>query len=161
MRRPTLSPAAVRHLVCAFVILMAACDSPTAPSGPETEVIDEFRADGILMTAAVSSLAGNAIEVTLTAMNETDFEAQTAILGGNCMFRPRVYTERGGRLVWSAFDLFDACQQPALIFQLGGGDEESVSREFVVDADEGDYFVTLTIVHATLVELAAGEVSVR
>ena len=94
-------------------------------------------------------------------MNETDVEAQTTILGGNCMFRPRVYTERGERLVWSAFDLFDACQEPGRLFQLGGGDQESISRPFVVDADAGDYFVTLTIVHLTAVELAAGEVSLN
>ena len=105
MRRLTPSPVVVRHLLNAVVILATACESPTAPSGPDTTVVDEFRADGILMTATVRALADNAIEVTLTAMNETDFEAQTSILGGNCMFRPRVYRERGGRLVWSAFDL--------------------------------------------------------
>ena len=143
------------------MVLVAACDSPTTPSGPETEVVDEYRTAGILMTAAVCALAGNAIEVTLTAMNETDFGAQTTILGGNCMFRPRVYTGRGERLVWSAFDLLDACQEPGQPFQLGGGEQESISRQFAVDAGAGDYFVTLTIVHVTAVELAAGEVSLR
>ena len=145
----------------AVLLAVTACDSPTAPTGPQTEVVDEYRADGILMTASVRLREDDEIEVTLTVMNETDFDAQTGILGGNCMFRPRVYTERGGRLVWSAFDLFDACQEPLRIFQLGGGDEESVSREFEIDADDGDYFVTLTIEHLALVELAAGEISLR
>lgn len=156
-----MSSAFVHVLACAAVILPAACTSPTTPSGPQTEVVDQYRANGILMTAAVRGLAGKQLEVTLTAMNETDFDAQTSILGGNCMFRPRVYSERGGRLVWSAFDFFDSCQEPLRTFQLGGGDEESVSQEFRVDADDGDYFVTLTIVHTTPVELTAGEVSLR
>lgn len=58
----------VRHLLCAVVILVAACESPTAPSGPDTTVVDEFRADGILMTATVRALADKAIELTLTAL---------------------------------------------------------------------------------------------
>ena len=151
------------QLLCAALALLAtaACDSPTAPTGPQTELVDEYRADGILMTASVRLLGDDEIEVTLTVMNETDFDAQTGILGGNCMFRPRIYGERGGHLVWSAFDLFDACQEPLRIFQLGGGDEESVSRDFGVDADAGDYFVTLTIEHLELVELAAGQISLR
>ena len=123
--------------------------------------MDEYRANGILMTASVRVLGGAEIELTLTAMNETDFDAETGILGGNCMFRPCVYTERDGRLVWSAFDLFDACQEPLRVFQLGGGDEESVSRDFEIDIDDGEYFVTLTIEHQRLVELAAGEISLR
>ena len=161
MLRPT-GPRRLQHLCAALALLAtAACDSPTAPTGPQTELVDEYRADGILMTASVRLLGDDEIEVTLTVMNETDFDAQVGILGGNCMFRPRVYSERGGRLVWSAFDLFDACQEPLRIFQLGGGDEESVSREFEVDADDGDYFVTLTIEHLALVELAAGDISLR
>jgi hypothetical protein len=138
-----------------------ACDSPTAPTGPQTDLVDEYRANGILMTASVRALGGDEIELTLTAMNETDFDAETGILGGNCMFRPRVYIERGGRLVWSAFDLFDACQKPLRVFQLGGGDEESVSRDFEIDLDDGEYFVTLTIEHLELIELAAGEFLLR
>jgi len=161
MLRPTRARGLEQLSAAAVLLAVTACDSPTAPTGPQTEVVDEYRADGLLMTASVRLRHDDEIEVTLTVMNETDFDAQTGILGGNCMFRPRVYTERGGRLVWSAFDLFDACQEPLRIFQLGGGDEESVSREFEVDADAGDYFVTLTIEHLALVELAAGEISLR
>jgi len=123
--------------------------------------VDEYRANGILMTASVRVLGGDEIELTLTAMNETDFDAETGILGGNCMFRPRVYAERNGRLLWSAFDLFDACEEPLRVFQLGGGDEESVSRDFEIDIDDGEYFVTLTIEHLVLIELAAGDISLR
>ncbi|HIF21563.1 MAG TPA: hypothetical protein EYQ27_06540 [Gemmatimonadetes bacterium] len=142
-------------------LLLFGCDSPTGPMGPATDVLDQFRVEGILMTASVRVLGDDGIEVTLTAMNETDFDAQAGILGGNCMLRPRVYTERGGQLVWSAFDLFDACQEPLRLFQLGGGDEESISRDFEIDVEAGDYFVTLTIEHTSLVELAAGSISWR
>ena len=159
MPRSSLSRSLRRFSVACALLATTACDSPTAPTGPQTDVVNEYRADGILMTAGVRVLSGDEIEVTLTAMNETDFDAQTGILGGNCMFRPRVYTERDGRLLWSAFDLFDACQEPLRLFQLGGGDQESVSRAFEIDTDAGDYFVTLTIEHVTLVELAAGEIS--
>jgi len=123
--------------------------------------VDEYRANGIVMTASVRVLGDDEIELTLTAMNETDFDAETGILGGNCMFRPRVYTERNGGLLWSAFDLFDACQEPLRVFQLGGGDEESVSRDFEIDIDDGEYFVTLSIEHLVLIELAAGDISLR
>ena len=124
-------------------------------------MVDDFRADGIVMTAAARVLEAGRIEVTLTATNETDSAAQTSILGGNCMLRPRVYTERDGRLVWSAFDLYNACQEPGRLFELAAGEEESVSREFIVGVPTGDYFVTLTIEHLGLVELAAGVVSLR
>ena len=106
MLRP-IRPKGLRQLCAALALLAtAACESPTAPTGPQTELVDEYRADGILMTASVRFLGDHEVEVTLTVMNETDFDAQTGILGGNCMFRPRVYSERGGPLIWSAFDLF-------------------------------------------------------
>ena len=47
------------------------------------------------------------------------------------------------------------------IFQLGGGAEELVSQDFEIDADDGGYFVTLTIEHLELVELAVGEITLR
>jgi len=84
-----------------------------------------------------------------------------ASLAATACSDPRVYSERGGPLIWSAFDLFDACQRPLRIFQLGGGAEELVSQDFEIDADDGDYFVTLTIEHLGLVELAAGEITLR
>jgi hypothetical protein len=37
----------------------------------------------------------------------------------------------------------------------------SVSRDFEIDIDDGEYFGTLTIEHLALVELAAGEISLR
>ncbi|MCH2469643.1 MAG: hypothetical protein MK486_06485 [Gemmatimonadetes bacterium] len=161
MLRP-IRPKGLQQLCAALALLAtAACESPTAPTGPQTELVDEYRADGILMTASVRFLGDHEVEVTLTVMNETDFDAQTGILGGNCMFRPRVYSERGGPLIWSAFDLFQGCQRPLRIFQLGGGAEELVSQDFAIDADDGDYFVTLTIEHLGLVELAAGEITLR
>ena len=43
--------------------------------GPATDVLDQFRVEGILMTASVRVLGDDGIEVTLTAMNETDFDA--------------------------------------------------------------------------------------
>lgn len=147
-----------------FIYLLAlaasACDSPTDPTGPDTQVVDEYRADNVLFTAGARALGGGDVRVTLTVMNETDFDTQTGILGGNCMLRPRVYAERGGQLLWSAFDLFDACEEPLRLFQLGGGDEESISADFEIDLEHGLYFVTLSIDHVgQMVELAAGEVS--
>ena len=161
MHRSTPSSTFIRCFVYAVVIAALACDSPTAPTGPETDVVDDFRTDGVVVTAAVRALDARQIEVTLTAANETDSAAQTSILGGNCMFRPRFYAERDGRLVWSAFDLFSACQEPGRLFELAAGEEESVSREFTVGLPAGDYFVTLTIELLGLVELAAGVVSLR
>jgi hypothetical protein len=118
-------------LVCS--IPAVSCDSPTEPTGPGTEVVDEFRSAGVLFTATAEPVGRDGVEVILTAANETDFDAQTSILGGNCMLRPRLYGSRGGPLVWSAFDLHDACQEPLRIFQLGGGDEESVTQTLEVD----------------------------
>ena len=143
-------------------VLTAACDSPTEPTGPSTEVVDEYRADGVLFTAQSRAQGGDTLEVTLTVMNETDFDTQTGILGGNCMLRPRVYRERGGELLWSAFDLHDACQEPLRVYQLGGGDEDSDSESFATGLSGGPFFVTLTIdVIGGLVELAAGQVIFR
>jgi len=159
MARPKRST--ILHCAALALLTTLSCDSPTAPTGPQTDLVDEYRTAGILMTATVRALGGGEIEVTLTAMNETDFDAQAGILGGNCMFRPRLYAGRDGQLLWSAFDLFDACQKPLQVFQLGGGDQESVARDFSIDLDDGDYFVTLTIQHQGLVELAAGEISLR
>ena len=116
-----------RLAICLLALTVSACDSPTSPTGPSTQVVDEYRADNIVFTASARASADGEVEVTLTAMNETDFNAQAGILGGNCMLRPRLYTERGGQLLLSAFDLFDACQEPLRLFQLGGGDEESIS----------------------------------
>ena len=147
--------------IACVALAVGACDSPTEPTGPDTTVVDEYRASGIVLSASARAVSREVIEVTLIAMNETDFDAQLGILGGNCMFRPRVYTRRGGALVWSAFDLFDACQEPLRLIQLGGGDEERIERSFDVDAPARDYFVTLTIVHTDLVELAAGSISLR
>jgi len=150
-----------RLTLCILALAAVACDSPTEPAGPRTQVVDEYRADNVLFTASARALGDGDVEVTLTAMNETDFSAQTGILGGNCMLRPRVYAKRGGQLLWSAFDLFDACQEPLRVFQLGGGDEESISADFEMDLEDGLYFVTLSIDHVgELVELAAGEVSI-
>lgn len=101
------------------------------------------------------------IGLTLTAMNEIEFDVETGILSGNYMFRPRVCTGCRGRLVWSVFDLFDVCQKPLRVFQLGGGDEESISRDFEINLDYGEYFVTLTIEHLELIELAAGDILLR
>jgi hypothetical protein len=154
MRRTTV------HTTFALLagIAAAACDSLT---GPETEVINAYRANGIALTASVRILTEGRLEVTLTATNETDFRAQLGILGGNCMFRPRVYANRDGRLLWSAFDLFDACQEPIRLFDLEGGASESESRTLDADVSGGDRFVTLTIEHLELVELAAGTVAFR
>ena len=156
---PTIRPRLSGVFLIALGFVAAGCGSPTAPMGPDTEVIEELRVNGILLTANVRVFGDKEIEVTLTAMNETDFDAQTQIRGGNCMLLPRVYSQRGGGLIWSAFDLFDGCQEPLKVFQLGGGDEDSVSGNFTVDLDSGSYFVTLTIQHSNLVELAAGQIS--
>jgi hypothetical protein len=152
----------VLGLLLSSACLLTGCGSPTEPSGPATEVVDQYRSESVLFTARARSEGDDRVEVTLTAMNETDFPTQVGILGGNCMLRPRLYTERGGRLVWSAFDLFDACPDPLRLYDLEGGASESDSRSFDVDVEDGDYFATVTIeAGAALVELAAGVVAIR
>jgi hypothetical protein len=150
-----------RALLLGLTIALGACDSPTAPTGPVTAVVDEYRAAGMLLTASSRALADGRLDVTLTVTNESAVRGQIGILGGNCQFRPRVYSERGGRLRWSAFDLHDACQEPLRLYDLEGGASISESQTFDVDLGDGDYFVTLTIEHLDLVELAAGAVSFR
>jgi hypothetical protein len=140
---------------------IAACVSPTGPSGPETTPRSSYRADGILFTAAsrLADTGSRSLEVTLHAMNETDFWAETGILGGPCMLRPRLYRIEDGAVSWSAFDLHDACPEPLRLIRLDGGDEEHIPEAFEAPVPPGAYRVTLTIEHAgQLVELVAGEI---
>jgi hypothetical protein len=152
----------VAGVAIGMAALAGACSSPAGPTDPLTLVRSQFRADNILFTASATSPGESLLAVNLNAMNETDFEAQTAILGGNCMLRPRIYAELGGDILWSGFDLYSGCQEPLRLIQLGGGDEEDISQTFRVPLDPGEYFVTLTIDHTgQLVELTAGVVALQ
>lgn len=151
-----------RNIWGLLLTALVACDSPTAATGPDTQVVDEYRVGGIVFTAWSRALQGDTLEVTLTARNETDVRAQAGILGGTCMLRPRLYTQRNGSLAWSAFDLFNACPEPLRVYDLEGGAQEVDTALYSVDASAGTYFVTVTIDHAaTLVELAAGTVTLN
>ena len=47
MLRP-IRPKGLQQLCAALALLATtACESPTAPTGPQTELVDEYRADGI------------------------------------------------------------------------------------------------------------------
>jgi hypothetical protein len=105
-------------------------------------------------------MEGRSLEVTLHAVNETDFWAETGILGGPCMLRPRLYRTETGALAWSAFDLHEACPEPLRLIRLDGGGEEHIPEVFHVPVPAGSYRVTLTIDHAgQLVELTAGQIA--
>jgi len=123
--------------------------------------VNEFRADGFRFTASSRQVVGNSIEVTLTVTNETDARGQTSILGGNCMLRPRIYTKRGGSLLWSHWNsVATACQEPLRVFDLEGGATESVVQAFSVVLRNGANFMTVTIEHGgEQVELAAGTIN--
>ena len=143
----------------AAMCLISACDSPT---GPGTSVVDQYRADGMVFTASAVGAGGGKVQVSVTVTNETDFRAQTGILGGNCMLRARFYKSRDGDLEWSAWDHIEGCQEPLRIFDLEGGDSETVSEFVTVHIDKGEHFATVTIEHGgQLVELAAGTFTLR
>lgn len=150
------------HVLPVLLALLAtACASPTGVTGPDTQVRDEYRVGAVLFTATARRVVGSSMEVTLTATNETDAPAQVSILGGNCMLRPRVYSKRGGKLLWSYWDLPVDCQEPLRVFDLEGGESESVTQAFSVYFETGDNFITATIeAGGGLVELAAGTVNV-
>ena len=61
-----------RLFICLLALAATACDSPTDPTGPDTQVVDEYRADNVLFTSITMNPAWVHLDFDY-AENETEF----------------------------------------------------------------------------------------